>query len=393
MEIHCETSDLIVFSHLRWDFVFQRPQHLMSRFAVFRRVYFFEEPVFDKTETPRLYLRESKEDVQVVVPYLPATTSPEVKDIILARLINELLEDENIENYNLWYYTPMALPFSRHLNPQAVLYDCMDDLSRFKNAPKDLLALEKELLTKADLVFTGGHSLFESKRHLHHNIHPFPSSIDYKHFALARQKTDDPEDQKHIPHPRLGFFGVIDERMDLNLLAQLAEARPDWSIVILGPVVKIDPASLPRHPNIHYLGKKDYQQLPHYLAGWDCALMPFALNESTEFISPTKTPEYLAAGKPVISTSIKDVVSPYGQQNLVSIADTAEDFVVFAERAMNHPRRQEWLQKVDAFLSSTSWDHTWVKMAELERRLRRSGDQHYRHEVPPQESLLVRSSQ
>jgi glycosyltransferase involved in cell wall biosynthesis len=388
MENHCETSDLIVFSHLRWDFVFQRPQHLMSRFAVFRRVYFFEEPIYGMTETPRIHIRETKEDVQVVVPYLPEGTSPQAKEIILSRLVNELLEEEDLQHYNIWYYTPMALPFTRHLNPQSVLYDCMDELSKFKGAPENLINLEKELLEKADLVFTGGHSLFESKKHLHHNIHPFPSSIDFEHFSLARKNMEEPQDQAAIPHPRLGFFGVIDERMDLKLLEGMATARPEWSFVILGPVVKIDPATLPKNSNIYYLGRKEYEELPLYLAGWDCALIPFALNESTQFISPTKTPEYLAAGKPVISTPIKDVVNPYGYQTLVSIADSPEGFVAYAEMILQNSRKKEWLHKVDQFLSSMSWDQTWARMAELERRLRKTGDRLHRQEIQLQENLL-----
>lgn len=385
MEIHCETSDLIVFSHLRWDFVFQRPQHLMSRFAVFRRVYFFEEPVLGMTETPRIHLRESKEDVQVVVPYLPQDTPPEAREIILTRLVNQLFEEEDIQTYNIWYYTPMALPFTRHLKPQSILYDCMDELAKFKNAPTSLINFEKELLEKADLVFTGGHSLFENKRHLHHNIHPFPSSIDYKHFSFARKVFVDPADQATIPHPRLGYFGVIDERMDLDLIEGMAKARPEWSLIILGPVVKIDPVTLPKNSNIYYLGKKDYEELPLYLAGWDCALIPFALNESTQYVSPTKTPEYLAAGKPVISTPIKDVVNPYGYLKLVSVANSPEGFVACAEMIMQNPKKKEWQQRVDQFLSSMSWDQTWARMADLERRLRKTGDRLHRQEVPRQE--------
>ena len=191
------------------------------------------------------------------------------------------------------------------------------------------------MLARADLVFTGGQSLYEAKRGQHPRVFAFPSSVDAAHFARARRATDDPADQAAIPHPRLGFFGVIDERMDLDLLAAIADARPDWHLVIIGPVVKVDPASYRERANIHYLGKKDYQELPGYLAGWDVALLPFAINESTRFISPTKTPEYLAAGKPVVSTPIRDVVRPYGMRGLVHIAATADDFV-HGDRAGAH---------------------------------------------------------
>ncbi len=362
-----ETSDLLVFSHLRWDFVLQRPQHLMVRHALHRRVFYVEEPVYGVSTSPQFHIRSTPSGVQVVVPYLPEGLEPFETERELARLIDELISEENIRSYNCWYYTPMMLPFTRHLNPGVVIYDCMDELSKFQGAPPQIVKLEAELLKRADLVFTGGQSLYEAKRSKHKNIHPFPSSIDYAHFARARTWVDEPADQAFIPHPRIGFFGVLDERLDRSLLDEVARAKPDWHFVMIGPVVKIDPNSLPKLPNIHYLGKKDYQELPMYIAGWDLAFMPFARNESTRFISPTKTPEFLAAGRPVISTSIRDVVRPYGQEKLVYIADKAPDFIRFAEHAMRErARNPQWLEKVDQFLSGMSWDRTWKKMAELE---------------------------
>jgi UDP-galactopyranose mutase len=223
---------------------------------------------------------------------------------------------------------------------------------------------EANLLARADLVFTGGQSLYEAKRGQHPRVFAFPSSVDAAHFARARREIEDPADQAAIPHPRLGFFGVIDERMDLDLLAAVADARPDWHLAIIGPVVKVDPALLPKRANIHYLGKKDYQELPAYLAGWDVALLPFAINESTRFISPTKTPEYLAAGKPVVSTPIRDVVRPYGMRGLVHIAATADDFVQAIAQALAEDGDAR-MQRADAFLAQESWDRTWERMRRL----------------------------
>ncbi|WP_242025856.1 MULTISPECIES: glycosyltransferase [Cyanophyceae] len=257
----------------------------------------------------------------------------------------------------------MAVPFTHHLHASAVVYDCMDELSAFKGAHPQLQAWEARLFEMADLVFTGGHSLYEAKQHQHSSVHAFPSSIDAAHFAQARQSLPEPPDQADIPHPRMGFYGVIDERLDLELLDGIAQARPDWHLVMVGPVVKIDEASLPQHPNIHYLGGKSYQELPHYLAGWDVALLLFARNESTRFISPTKTPEYLAGGKPVVSTSIKDVVRPYGDENLVHIADTVPEFVeAIAAALTQNQTSSDWLDRVDARLAQTSWDLTWQAM-------------------------------
>lgn len=358
------TMDLICFCHLRWNFVYQRPQHLMSRFAKYNRVFLIEEPYFDAEKNNYLQL-DRKDNLTIVIPHLQHGISEE--DIVFqqVKLIRDLFEDEMINNYYFWYYTPMAIAIGNYFHPEFTIYDCMDELSLFKNAPAVLKNREKELFNKADLVFTGGHNLYQAKKNSHHNIHPFPSSIDKEHFSPSRTITAEPADMKHIPHPRFGFYGVIDERFDIDLIKNVAENRPDWQFVIIGPVVKIDPASLPQMNNIHYMGGKDYQELPKYLASWDIAFIPFLRNDSTKFISPTKTPEYLAAGRPVISTSIKDVVHPYGIQNLVQIADTAEEFIKAAKYELSRKDRKQWLQKVDDFLSQNSWDKTWAKMNQL----------------------------
>jgi glycosyltransferase involved in cell wall biosynthesis len=355
--------DLICLSHLRWNFVFQRPQHLMTRCARERRVFFVEEPIFASSVSPHLRI-EMSDRVRVVVPHLPDGMSAE--DAVAAQqdLLDQLIVSEQISSYVLWYYTPMALGFTEGLSPEAVVYDCMDELSAFKGAPSLITVLEAQLMRRASLVLTGGQSLFEAKRHQHSNIHPFPSSVDVAHFAQARRITTEPVDQGCIPHPRLGFFGVIDERMDLALLDAVAAARPDWHLIMLGPVVKIDTASLPQRPNIHYLGSKRYDELPHYVAGWDVALLPFARNEATRFISPTKTPEYLAAGRPVVSTSIRDVVRPYGKQGLVRIADEPQAFVQACTAAMAEDPAKR-ITQADAFLRQTSWDGTWTRIRAL----------------------------
>jgi UDP-galactopyranose mutase len=360
-----ESADLVCFSHLRWDFVFQRPQHLLTRCARERRVFFVEEPIFGNGSM-RLNMREAEGGVRVIVPHLPDGLRSEIAiNAVMREMLRLMFIDHGINEYVFWYYTPMALKFTDHFKPVATVYDCMDELSAFKGAHSQLPILEKQLFRKVDLVFTGGQSLYEAKRGEHPSVHAFPSSIDAAHFGQARTTVTDPKDQENIPHPRLGFFGVIDERFDIDLLDQVAKQRPDWHFVIIGPVVKIDPESLPKHANIHYLGGKKYDELPQYLAGWDVALLLFARNDSTRFISPTKTPEYLAAGKPVISTSIRDVVRPYGELKLVEICDTPGEFISAAEKILASPAQSEWLSKVDAFLKEISWDKTWRQMSNL----------------------------
>ncbi|HYZ48052.1 MAG TPA: UDP-galactopyranose mutase [Sphingomonas sp.] len=337
----------------------------MSRFARDYRVVFWEEPILDATGEPSLDLSIcAKSGVTVAVPHLnPDEAALHQKQ--LRRLVDELLAARSGPLVR-WYYTPMMLPFSRHIDAECTVYDCMDELANFKFAPPELLPLEQELMGLADLVFTGGYSLYEAKRERHLNVHAFPSSVDVRHFSQARTRQADPADQAGLPRPRLGFYGVIDERMNLELLSAAAEQRPDWTFVMIGPVVKISPDELPTLPNIAWLGSKDYAELPAYLSGWDVAMMPFAINDATRFISPTKTPEYLAAGRPVVSTPIKDVVRHYGELDAVQIASNPAEFVAACERALALPRtNREWLRPVDALLSTMSWDETAAQMQAL----------------------------
>ncbi|ALD20082.1 glycosyltransferase family 1 protein [Hymenobacter sp. DG25A] len=361
--------DLVCFAHLHWDFVWQRPQHLLSRFAQQGRVFYVEEPFYhaDDLIEPHLEIKERQHGVKVVVAHLPQRLRADeaAADEVQAALLTQFFQENNITGNVAWYYTPMALAKSRHLEAALTVYDCMDELAAFKFAPPVLREREQELFKKADLVFTGGHTLYESKSLQHHDVHPFPSSIDKDHFGQARQHMAEPADQAGIPSPRVGFFGVVDERLDIELLGQLAAAYPQWQFVIIGPVVKIDPALLPRHQNIHYLGGKDYKELPSYLRGWDVATLLFADNESTKFISPTKTPEYLAAGKPVVSTPIRDVVRPYGDLGLVHIASNAEDFGKAIERALEQTSDEDWRQRTDEYLETISWDLTWQQMVDV----------------------------
>jgi UDP-galactopyranose mutase len=338
----------------------------MTRFASSRRVIYWEEPLFEDGAPASLRATfDPGCGVTVVTPVLPAGLSDEDQTRVLGGLLDGFVQGCGGELIR-WYYTPMMLAFSRQLRSVCTVYDCMDELANFRFAPPSLMELERELLAAADVVFTGGYSLYEAKKGRHRNIHPFPSSVDRRHFEQARGRFEDPADQAQAPRPRFGFYGVIDERMDLELLAAVADARPGWSLMMVGPVVKIDPAELPRRPNIFYLGGKSYEELPRYLAGWDVALMPFAINESTRFISPTKTPEYLAGGRPVVSTPIADVARHYGDLQGVAIASDAAGFVGACERALELARGGgAWLEEVDKTLAELSWDSTFARMAAL----------------------------
>lgn len=359
--------DMSIFSQLRWNFVYQRPQHLIARMAKEYRTFYFEEPEdignYNSNEnTPTNYHHYvSEEGVNIIVPLVKAGDMDNAP--LLEKIVKQVHQDFSIEQDIFWYYTPMAMEYTSFFNPKITIYDCMDQLAAFKYAPQNLISLEKELFKKADLIFTGGRSLYKAKKEHHDFVHCFPSSIDQSHFKRAAADLPDPEDQKDIPHPRAGFYGVVDERFDIDLLKELSAHLPDWNFVIVGPILKIDLATLPQAENIHYLGIKKYAELPSYLANWDAAIMPFALNESTKYISPTKTPEYLAAGKKVVSTAVHDVVHPYEDLNLVSIARTSKEFAEHVKNTLD--KSPQWEEEVEAYLKDFSWDDTCKQMNKL----------------------------
>jgi UDP-galactopyranose mutase len=355
---------LVVFSHLRWNFVFQRPQHLMTRLAKDRQIFFIEEPIHDAQE-PHLSITEPSPGVRVCVPHTPlrAHGFDDAQLALIEPMVRKLL-DENVDGeYDLWFYAPMAFPIAEKLDPRAVIFDNMDDLASFKSPPPGLKEREAELVQRADVVFTGGPSLYQAMRDRHPHCMQFSSSVDSVHFGKARDGLADPPEQASIPRPRLGFFGVLDERFDIPLLTAAAEARPEWQFVMVGPVAKIDPADLPRRDNIHYLGQQPYEALPSLLAGWDVALLLFARNESTRRISPTKVLEYMAANKPIVSTRIADIVDPYG--TMVGLGDEPEEFIAACEKALNESdeQRRQRTELFESVLSKTSWDTTAAAMS------------------------------
>jgi UDP-galactopyranose mutase len=358
-----ERATILVLSHLRWSFVFQRPQHVLSRLAAQCDILFVEEPVCD-AQAPRLSVTAVAPGVEVVTPHLadPATGFADVHFQPLGRMLDELLAQRRVSSPLVWFYTPMALPILKYLEPCGIVYDCMDDLASFRFAPPELIRREGRLLDLADVVLTGGPSLHAARKTRRPDAHCLPSAVDVAHFARARLDARADEAaaaarmHEGIPGPRLGYMGVIDERLDLHLLDDLAWHRPDWSFMMVGPVVKVDPASLPNRPNIHWTGMAAYAALPYLLPHWDLALMPFALNEATRFISPTKTLEYLAGGLAVVSTPVPDVVSLYG--HVVRVASGPDGFERAIEQELARPDANDprHVEAVDALLRSSTWD-------------------------------------
>ena len=370
---------LIVFSHLRWNFVYQRPQHLLTRLGAHWRVIFVEEP--RHTEGPaRFEVTEISSHVTVLVPHTPVQAAGFHDDQLglLQPLLNTALRELALQADVAWLYTPMALPLAKSLTPACLVYDCMDELSAFKDAPRQLRQRESALLKEAALVFTGGPSLYEARRDLHPSVHCFPSAVDSSHFSPANLDLGCDHAmsaavlQHALPCPRLGFFGVIDERLDLELVATLADHHPEWSVIMAGPVVKIDAQTLPQRPNIHWLGMQPYERLPYLLAGWDVCLMPFALNAATQYISPTKTLEYMAGSKPVVSTPVRDVVLLYSAA--VDVAPASLLFIqacesVLAESVSTRHKREADMHEM---VSMHSWQRTADSMNALLRATLRS---------------------
>ncbi len=356
-------SHLIVFSHLRWNFVYQRPQHLLSRLAPHYPVLFVEEPVYDAGPA-RFECSQPAPHVEVLRPHTPIEAAGFHDDqlSVLKPLLTEHLRARLIDDYLAWFYTPMALPLLAQLQPRAVVYDCMDELAAFRHAPRQMQQREAALLQRAQLVLTGGPSLYEVKRRHHDHVLCLPSAVDAAHYAPPQARADagamaEAERlQGDLGRPRLGYMGVVDERIDLGLLAQLADAGHGWQIVMVGPVVKIDPQSLPQRPNIRWLGQQPYRLLPQLVAGWDLCLLPFALNESTRYISPTKTLEYMAAEKPIVGTAVTDVISMYG--DVVRIGRDAAGFVEACRAALAESdfNRAERIGHMLATVSHFSWD-------------------------------------
>jgi len=359
-------NSLVVFSHLRWNFVYQRPQHIISRLARKWRVLFVEEPIFHPGD-PRAELRSPHPGVTVLTPHTPLTAPGFHDDQIplLSKLVANALPRERIEDYGAWLYTPMALPLLQRLAPRFVVYDCMDELTAFRGAPRQLVQRENALLRVANVVFCGGPSLYEARRTRHCNVYHFPSSVDREHFSRGTDAANTHPEIKTLSRPRIGFYGVLDERLDLALLEKMATARPEWELCIVGPVAKIDPVLLPQAPNLHYFGARRYDELPSFLAGWDISILPFAQSDATRFISPTKTLEYMAAERPIVSTPIPDVERLYG--HVIRFGDTPEKIIAQCDAALIEPveERTRRIGDMRKIVAATSWDETAREMRRI----------------------------
>ena len=325
---------IIVHSHLRWDWVWQRPQQFLSRLSKRHRVLFIEAPrPSDQVRIAQVTLRDVSDYPNIIVLQMEMPAARWANgawvDKERRRLVQSFLAGpvgRNFDSPVQWFYDPMAVTaFAGHLNERAIVYDCMDELSFFRGSPPEMVRRDRELLAVADVVFAGGPKICNAKSKLNANCFSFGCGVDAKHFARARDpKLPLPADVRQLPRPIYGYIGVVDERIDYDLLAALAD-RGNGSVVMVGPSTKVDPATFPQRANLHWLGRRDYSDLPAYAKSFQVCLMPFALNKATEFINPTKALEYMGAGKPIISTAVEDVIMQFS--DVVAIAQSHADFL------------------------------------------------------------------
>ena len=363
---------LIVLSHIRWSFVCQRPQHLLTRLASWFDVYVVEEPVFVDGE-PALMSATHQNGVEVLTPRTREFASGfhDSQLNALRPLLAEFMASRGLGEPLVWLTTPMALPLVADLEPLAVVYDCLDDVAAPGNAEPVRAAREKALMQLADIVLNGGPSAHALRHGTHPRLHCLAGAVDAAHFAPEHLDGDDVESSvaaelhRGLPRPRLGFFGVVDQRLDLALVAGLAERRPDWQFVMAGPVVGLDPATLPRRPNLRWAGLQRYEALPHLMSHWDVCLLPFVVDETTRLLNPTQTLEYLAGGKPGVGTPVPDLVSLHGAA--VRIAADVDGVVAAVQALLDEPApaRAERRARAQAQVDAGSWDVTAAFVAAM----------------------------
>jgi UDP-galactopyranose mutase len=356
-------TEILCLTHLRWDRADARLCQLMTRFARQQRVFIMEEPIFEG-DTTSLHVRDGGAGILVATPWLPLGMRGAEATVAQRRLLDAWLDEHALQDFVAWYDTPMALAFTEHLEPRLVVYDCADELSACQGAARSLRRREAEMMARAHVVLTAGPAFYESKKERHPSVHWVADGADVARFARARRMQSEPEDQAAIPHPRLGYFGPLDERLDRALVEGVASARPEWQLVLIGAPPGAGPVSV--RPNVHCLGPKDERELPAYVAGWDVAILPFAQSRATRFVRPAQPAELLAAGRSIVATPVPDVVKPYAELGLVEVASGMRAFVAAVEHALGEATRDAgWRRKVDGFLAGMSWDQTWARASAI----------------------------
>jgi glycosyltransferase involved in cell wall biosynthesis len=353
-------ADLIVLSHVRWTDAWQRPHHVVSRLARERRTWFVEGPSPGGHQPPRLVTLADGDVTRAWLEPPPTgegdgdAAGPETVETY-RRLLPGLVGPADGDRV-VWLCTPLALDIAGALDPTVLVYDvAIDELLSLRGVPQGVALAQKEALARADVVFTASPSLHRSViEQGRPDAHLAPGGVDPAHFAAARRPRTD------RGRPVAGYVGPIDERIDVALVAALATALADWEIRIVGPVGGIDPAALPRAANITYPGPVPYAALPEVMADLDVAVMPLAVGAAPRSTNPTTALEHLAAGLPVVTTPVPDVVTQFG--TIVDVADDAGAFALACVRALGQSRRRH-RNRVAQLLRRHDWDAVTAGMA------------------------------
>ncbi len=364
---------IVCFSDISWNVKFQRPHQLFSQAKRINIIIFIEKPLLQRSGKPNHFISRVSDNILILTPVITDEDPESTIHETVEQLLTEKLKSHNTTEYICWYYSPKAINYSQKLTPKLIIFDCMDECCGYEGADTEVNESEKKLLEVTDLVFTGGRSLCNAKKLLHKNVHLFPDSIDYERFNGNTKQA-----KKNIikkPAAKIGYFGVIDERLDLNLLDKIAANKPKWKFEIAGPIVENMHGKLPERKNITFTGDIRDEEIPSIIGEWDAAILPYSKNNSTENTAPSRLLVYFAANKNIVSTSINDIVHYFGENGMVRIADEPDDFVKALEAAIKYKPEAEWQKKVDSIIRKTTWEKTWNGMSKKINKLLSDTDQ------------------
>jgi glycosyltransferase involved in cell wall biosynthesis len=374
-----EAQDIICFAH-DWGGDPTSKTHIMRLLAKKSRVLWvnsiaMRRPVASKSDARRLITKlrrafagcvEVEPNIFVVNPLvlpLPGSAlAQRLNGVLLERSLRRTLSKLSFARPILWTFLPTMNRLVGRLGERLLVYHCVDKYSEFSGVPRDaIVAMERDLVKRADLVFTSAARLLEECRPLNPHTHFITHGVDTAHFGRALDpQTPVPDDLAGIRKPVAGFFGLIADWVDLPLIRSLARERPDWSFVLIGKAAT-DLAPLQGLSNVHWLGQKPYTELPGYCRGFDVALIPFVQNELTLRVNPLKLREYLAAGLPVVSTPLPEI-SRY--DGLVRLATRREEFIGGIEAALAE-RSPELAGRRFEAMRGESWEARVADMARL----------------------------
>lgn len=367
---------IVCLSSTRWSFLWQRPQQIMSRLCARHDILYVDPPFpvaeeqvrgISNDESGTLIVKNLQTINDALQIFRPLEISrfsyPDLDSNELLKMNQELLQCQiqkalfqlGWQHPLLWLYDPRNVNLVDQLNPCGVIYDCVDSFRSFSWSHPHVSIWEEALVDRADVVLATSRALYQERLRKNRYTFLVPNAADYKHFS-PWQGYEKPADITAISRPRLGFIGAIYEWVDLELLQVIADKSPAWNLVLIGP--KQHGLQLPERSNIHWLGQRGYAELPAYVHSFDVALIPFLVNETTQHANPIKFWEYLAAGKPVVSTLLPEIPDVPG---VVWRSENHSMFCNHCAQALElvqHPlSRNKIITKARAIAYANSWEN------------------------------------